>query len=157
MGRPPSRVRLLVLMPDGTYYREWGEVGDGYVVGQQTRQLRFVSRHDTWPMARPVPYETLEDLLAAPVPAPPLNDGRRWILAVDNCPVPVQYDDTGVQSRITRQAQVANQTWRMERQQRASAANDRERVLAQAFFVLAMVVAALTAMFVLVGAMMFLL
>ncbi|GIV82901.1 MAG: hypothetical protein KatS3mg051_2255 [Anaerolineae bacterium] len=157
MGRPHSRVRLLVLMPDGTYYREWADVGDGYVVGQQTRQLRFITRHDTWPMTVPVQYATLEELLAAPVPPPPLNDGRRWIVAVDNCPVPVQYDDTGVQEQITRQAQVANQTWRMERQQRASAANDRERAMAQAFFVLSMVVAALTAMFVLFGAVMFLL
>ncbi|MEM3170293.1 MAG: hypothetical protein QW838_05915 [Candidatus Nitrosotenuis sp.] len=156
MGRPQSRIRLMVLAPDGTYYREWAEVGDGYVVGKQTHQLRFIHRHVTFPAAPPQRFNTLEELLTAPVPPPPLHDGNRWMIAFDNHPIAIQYDDSAMQEDITRQAQVANQTWRMERQQQASAQNDRERAMVQGFYILSIAVAVLTVVFVLFGAVIFL-
>lgn len=89
-----SKVTLHSLSSDGTYRRERAVVKDKYVQGRSEGSTVTITRRCVFDMAKPVPFDTIEGLLAADAPAIPLVTwGQRCVLRAANDIHSIRYEE----------------------------------------------------------------
>lgn len=146
-----GQIRIISLQSDGTRSQEWAEVGDKYVIGKSTGHLRIVNRHHVFVRNTPVPFDTLNELLAAPAPSESFTRTQeKQMLVGFGDPTAIAFEDTPP-ATIRRETEVLYQVTSLQAAYEQKEAVEKQERLTRSYLIISITVAALCGIVVSVG------
>ena len=132
-----STVELITLGLDGSYSRQKADVDDKFIRGRKDGGSVTIKRNSTFNKNKPLPFDTLEELLAATTPLADKTARKRQVVAGFEDSWPVQFNESDIQAEALGEAATIKRIARQGAIYRASENAAKEHKKAQSYFVLA--------------------
>ncbi len=152
-----TRVRIIGIQTDGSYYQEWAKMNDTFCIGKGTEILRLAKREVFFTQASPIRLRTVEELMELPNPEPSFETGIKVGVFGHENPWPVTFHDEYVNSDdIKRELRQINRTTRYQRALETMAKGGSEQVQAHAIMFAGIALAIMATLFAVVVTFLFL-